>query len=105
MTGGHSTGIDPNALTTTRAVELINENSAHVPLLQDPNAIKALEQEYQLDQMPEVVAKKQQGRDTSKEALNFDKLEQLQLETVDQANKHVDRRAKEFGVDLSLDEI
>lgn len=86
--------VTQNQLTVESALELIDSKGT-VPLLEDPNAIQGLAIEYEIDDMPEVVATRQENYDTSKEGISF------------AASKagHIDRRADSIGVDLESDEI
>ena len=98
-----------NYLTSEKALELISQQPTNKPLLENPEAKKALHAQYGLGAMPVVKANQQQGIDTSKEGLSFDKLAELSDDKVDHLDEgpksHIDRRAQEENIDLNHDEI
>jgi len=89
-----------STFTHDRALELIAEVGPK-PLLESPDNIKLLEAQYDIKNMPEVLAHKQEGWDTSKEGLNFDDIDKIQMEAMEkQKEAHTDRRVHEEGLDI-----
>lgn len=93
-----------NSLTVLEAQEMIQSNETVKPLLEDPEAREQLYLDYNLSDMPEVNANKQQGIDTSNEGLGFNALV-LDSNTDDAPITHIDRRAEELDLDLDQDNI
>lgn len=97
-----------NYLTSEQALELLSQQADNTSLLENPEAKKALHAQYGLGAMPVVKANQQQGIDTSKEGLSFDKLAELSDDKVDHLDEpkgHINRRAQEEEIDLDHDEI
>lgn len=96
-----------NYLTTNQAVQLLHTNNNKASLLDMPEKKKELYAMHNIDDMPVVKANEQQGLDTSKEGLNFNKLVELSDSKVDQgpANHHEDRRAQEYEIDPEADQV
>lgn len=96
-----------NYLTTNEAVQLLHTNNNKASLLDMPEKKKELYAMHNIDDMPIVKANEQQGLDTSKEGLNFNKLVELSDSKVDQgpANHHEDRRAQEYEIDPEADQV
>ena len=55
--------------------------------------------------MPEVLANKQSGYDSSKEGLGFENIDKIQLEPIGGTEGHIDRRAQELEIDFHDDNI
>lgn len=97
-------------LTTDKALAILKaEGNNRAPLLQHQEDKDALFIEHGIENMPEVNATRQQGLDTSKEALNLKDLAQvsdglLGPET-DKPSSHIDRRANELSLDLEDDTL
>lgn len=90
-----------NTLSVSEAQMLIQSNKDVRPLLEDPEAKEQLYLQHNLSSMPEINANKQQGIDTSREGLNFNKV----LQDNNQVLGHIDRRADEYQIDLEADEV
>lgn len=61
--------IEGEVITKEQAIHIIGEENAK--FIGSPNELQYIEAHYDIDEMPEVVATKQQGIDTSKEGLNL----------------------------------
>ena len=72
----NNNGNNEDGLTRAEAIEIINETQQEVPV---DKTVKYLEDNYNLDELPQIVATKQIGVDTSKEGLdlNSDKLTRI----------------------------
>lgn len=87
LTGGSTTNIfaqfnqqnnvtQQNAITVEEARQIVFESQR---VLDKPEEAKLLEDRYDIKSLPEVVATKQEGVDTSKEGLNLNKAELMQI--------------------------
>lgn len=87
LTGGSTTNIfaqfnqqnnvtQQNAITVEEARQIVLESQR---VLDKPEEAKLLEDRYDIKSLPEVVATKQEGVDTSKEGLNLNKAELMQI--------------------------
>lgn len=87
LTGGSTTNIfaqfnqqnnvtQQNAITIEEARQIVLESQR---VLDKPEEAKLLEDRYDIKSLPEVVATKQEGVDTSKEGLNLNKAELMQI--------------------------
>lgn len=87
LTGGSTTNIfaqfnqqnnvtQQNAITVEEARQIVLESQR---VLDKPEEAKLLEDRYDIKSLPEVVAIKQEGVDTSKEGLNLNKAELMQI--------------------------
>ena len=87
LTGGSTTNIfaqfnqqnnvtQQNAITVEEARQIVLESQG---VLDKPEEAKLLEDRYDIKSLPEVVATKQEGVDTSKEGLNLNKAELMQI--------------------------
>lgn len=98
-----------NQLTVDEALKLIDSRATMPSLLEDPDTKNALFLEHNLSECPEVNATMQQGIDTSKEGLNFNKLTELKMVDLnaveDSSLGHINRRAILEDVDLESDEV
>ena len=65
-----------NAITVEEARQIVLESQR---VLDKPEEAKLLEDRYDIKSLPEVVATKQEGVDTSKEGLNLNKAELMQI--------------------------
>lgn len=102
-----NTQVNNNYLTTERALELLDKQPTAIPLLEDPKAKEQLFLKHHLENTPEVQANKQQGIDISREGVEFHKLAKVSdaLLSDDPKDRHTDRRANQYDVDLDSDEI
>lgn len=98
-----------NQLTVEKAIQLIDSRATRPSLLEDPESKDALFLEHNLADCPEVNANMQQGIDTRKEGLNFNKLTELKMVDLNalEGNDlgHIDRRANDLEVDLESDQV
>lgn len=87
LTGGSTTNIfaqfnqqnnvtQQNAITVEEARQIVLESQR---VLDKPEEAKLLEDRYDIKSLPEVVATKQEGVDTSKEGFNLNKAELMQI--------------------------
>jgi len=100
LINGAQQGNEDNAqqgVNVDEAIMLIKE-SGIVPLGLNPVGQEKIFIDHQIEDMPEVCALKQEGVDTSKEALNLNTLTDF-----DDQEDHTDRRAKEEG--LNTEEV
>jgi len=95
--GAQSPGQE-GALTVDKAIMLIKDMNIQ-PLSLDASAKDAIYEVEGIDATPEVCALKQEGIDTSKEALNINKLTELGEDW------HENHRAIEEGFDTEADEL
>lgn len=95
-------------ITIEQAVEIIQEESKQ---LEAPKQVQYIENHYDVEEFPEVVAYKQTGLDTSKEGLNIGMAELSQiaddykgtLKSFDKEHHQI-RREVELGVDLEAED-
>lgn len=97
-------------LTTESALELMEQHSSKAPLLEHQEDREALYIEHNIEDMPEVNARKQQGMDVDREGLNFADIATVSdgLVTYDDSHnvkKHQNRRATELRVDTEADNL
>lgn len=85
-------------VTIDEALTMINDHN-HVPLGLNPAMQQRIYEDNKIDDTPEVCALKQEGVDTSKEALTLDKITDFSKDN------HNDRRANEEGHDIDADEL
>lgn len=105
--------VQANYLTTEKALKLMEKQKDDQALLLDEGRRESLVDEYNLNEMPEVQANKQQGIDVDREGLGFDKIATvseglIKVEDDEESNRdrHTNRRAKEeYDVDLDADAI
>lgn len=112
----NNTQVNENYLTVDKALELLSEKDkqegvvALGPSVSNPKMLEGLKEQYDIDNMPEVRANRQEGVNTSKEALSIREIAKLHDGLVNdfddtQELRHVNRRANELGEDLDADEI
>ena len=98
-----------NTLTVEKALEIIDSRAHTTTLLEDNQAKEALFAEYDLGECPEVQANMQQGIDTAKEGLSFNKITELKILDLNAQDTedvgHINRRAHELAVDLESDQV
>lgn len=91
-------------VTVDKVVMMLKENNVP-PLLEDQAYQERLYLEHNLEDMPEIDARKQTGIDTSREGLGIMDITKLQKfeeeeEIEDKVTKHQNRRARQIGKDL-----
>lgn len=95
--------IPEGAITADQAVLLLKANN--IPTLhQDTKAQERLYLEYDIENMPEVNALNQTGLDTSKEGLGLKDVTRLSDDLIEK-EKHTNRRANEFDIDMDYDSV
>lgn len=96
-------------VTLDEVLTIIQQSDDYVPLLEDEEQKAKLALEYDIANMPIVKATDQQGLDTSKEGLDFDKIAKVPLGMLpfdeDIETKHIDRRAEQMLMDMDEDDI
>ena len=92
-----------NSLSVSDAHMMIQSNQDIKPLLEDSEARQQLYLKHNLDTVPEINANLQQGIDTSREGLNFNKV--IMDSNMVESEGHIDRRAEELEIDLEQDSI
>ena len=92
-----------NSLSVSDAHMMIQSNQDIKPLLEDSEARQQLYLKHNLDTVPEINANLQQGIDTSREGLNFNKV--IMDSNMVEKEGHIDRRAEELEIDLEQDSI
>ena len=107
--GNEGLSNNDKGVTIDEAVRLFKDQG-HTPLQKDIAQQEQLYLEYHIEDMPEVNALLQIGIDSSKEALNLNKVTELDMTKVKGNSKrkedvHHDRRSKEIGIDEDQDNV
>lgn len=89
----------PESYVSVDDAVMLIKAQGHTPLGLNAGQQQRIYEDNQLDLTPEVCALKQEGVDTSKEALTLNKIVDLGTDT------HIDRRALDFDFDLDSDEM